>query len=105
MTSRCLVCQSVKVGAEAIAGMCRQMQAWADRVGKPKLSNRVLVPEGLSEQVERMAFEDLAAAFRISKKQERGAVTEQIKSRVMESLSADADGPMHPPVMVSMAFK
>lgn len=43
--------QSIRVGAEAISGMCKQMKEWADRVGKPKSQNKILLPEGLQEKV------------------------------------------------------
>jgi hypothetical protein len=44
--------QAVGAGQAVIAGMCRDIEAWAARVGKPKrTSELVLPPEGLDEAV------------------------------------------------------
>jgi len=94
--------ESVRVGAEAISSMCKQMAEWAARVGKPKSTDLVLPPEGLREKVEELALEDLAQVYTIGKKQERGMATEVVKQRVMAALVRE-DGPTE--MQVSVAFK
>jgi len=97
--------ESIQVGADAISGMCEQIQAWADKIGKPKSKNLVLMPENLNQEVEAMVVEDLDKAFRISAKQERGQAMAEIQARVMEAFSTSEDGPRHQGSYVSRAFK
>lgn len=96
--------EAVRVGEAAISSMCKQMAAWAKRVGKPKSTELVLPPEGLDQQVDELALAELREVFKIGKKQERGMATEVIKSRVMKALvKAEAGGPTEQ--QVSTAFK
>ena len=44
--------QAVATGHAAIASMCRQIEAWAAEVGRPKRTEDLLLPpEGLDERV------------------------------------------------------
>mmetsp|Transcript_41684 Transcript_41684/g.98898 ORF Transcript_41684/g.98898 Transcript_41684/m.98898 type:complete len:797 (-) Transcript_41684:385-2775(-) len=97
--------ESVRVGAEAVSTICKHIQAWADKVGKPKSTDLVLPPQGLEAEVRAMAKEGLDRSFRIAGKQERGRATDAVKEAVFKWLVEDPDGPMHPEVHVSTAFK
>jgi polyribonucleotide nucleotidyltransferase len=56
--------QAVAAGQAAISSMCKQLTAWAAKVGKPKRTERVLPPAGLKEALTELASAQLQQAYR-----------------------------------------
>ena len=56
--------QAVQAGQEAVAGMCRQMEAWAAEVGKPKRKEGLVhPPQGLEDKVKNLVGAKLRGAY------------------------------------------
>jgi polyribonucleotide nucleotidyltransferase len=53
---------------EAVAKACREIEAWAKEVGRPKKMDKlILSPEGVEEAVEAAVGPELAAAMAIGR--------------------------------------
>jgi len=83
---------AVEKGHEAVADACRDIEAWAEEVGRVKNEAAVLVaPEGVDDEVRALVGAELAEAMAISVKQTRGAAVEGIRARAIESLAGGDD--------------
>lgn len=78
---------AIEKGHEAVAKACKDIKAWAEQVGRPKMTEKMLVaPEGVDAAVAEAVGADLATAMAIGPKQQRGAAVEQVRNRAMEAL-------------------
>ena len=56
--------RAVQAGQEAVAIMCRQMEAWAAEVGKPKRKEGLVhPPKGLEDKVNNLVGAKLRDAY------------------------------------------
>ena len=58
--------QAVELGAAAVAEQCREIEAWAARVGKPKRGEDALSTAALEARIEALCAAELEAAYRHS---------------------------------------
>lgn len=100
------------LGQAAIGETCRDIEAWAQEIGKSKRVEELRpLPEGLYESAYSMISNDLEAAYRnISGKKERGEVVAALKARVSSALVSnnsrdDGVGPVYDSASVSIAIK
>ena len=78
---------AIEKGQEAVAKACKEIEAWAAVVGKPKMMDKlIVVPEGVDDAVEALVGGDLAKAMLIPIKQERGAAVGACRERAVEAL-------------------
>lgn len=82
----------MRVGQEAIAGMCKSIAKWAEEVGSPKqLNGLVTPPEGLDNNIAQLATAELENAYRtITSKQERGEAVGALKYRILEQFKSSS---------------
>lgn len=80
--------QAVALGQDAIAEVCRGIEAWAAQVGKPKRAEELLLPPpGIDERIEALIGADLEAAYRtIAGKKERGEAVGALRDAVKAQL-------------------
>lgn len=99
--------EAIRVGHEAIQGMCTSIDAWAERVGKAKRTDLVVPPQGLDELVQELVGERIEGVYRsIPSKQERGAAIGELKDEAKQRLAAcDGGEAAFAELDVSQAFK
>ncbi|KAF6256365.1 putative polyribonucleotide nucleotidyltransferase [Scenedesmus sp. NREL 46B-D3] len=82
--------EAVAAGQAAISSMCRQLAAWAAKVGKPKRSERVLPPQGLKEALTELAAAGLEKAYRAGgRKEERAGAVSAIQAEAYATLKGE----------------
>ncbi|KAL0019747.1 hypothetical protein WJX77_011122 [Trebouxia sp. C0004] len=75
--------EAVGVGSEAIGSMCRSIAAWAEEVGKPKLSAEADDIQPIIDSIQEAVGSRFEEVYRNTHlKQERGAQIEAIRSEV-----------------------
>lgn len=67
------------------------MQAWADKVGKPKQDSMQPPPDWLKTRVETIDDGSMLAAYQIGKKQERGKEVAARRADIEEALADEAE--------------
>ena len=83
---------AIEKGHEAVASACRDIEAWAKEVGRPKKTEKMLVtPDGVDSAVVDAVGPELAEAMAISVKQVRGAAVEGIRNKAIELLTGGDD--------------
>ncbi len=99
------VLEALETGHEAIKKICAAIQQWQEKIGKPKLVDKlILIPEELKKEVIQIAKEPLEKAFKVSKKQDRETLMTEIKETVYEALSPELE-PRFKKTDVKIAFK
>ncbi|KIY96871.1 polyribonucleotidenucleotidyltransferase, partial [Monoraphidium neglectum] len=98
--------EAVGVGERAISKMCAEMEEWAAKVGKPKRTDRVLLPAGLEERVIALTRDAVEAAYRApTAKDVRTAAVEAARLAMVAAIEASGDFPGVTDVQLQMAFK
>ena len=83
---------AIEKGHEAVASACRDIEAWAAEVGRPKKTEKMLVtPDGVDGAVVDAVGPELAEAMAISVKQVRGAAVEGIRNKAIGLLTGGDD--------------
>ena len=83
---------AIEKGHEAVASACRDIEAWAAEVGRPKKTEKMLVtPDGVDSAVVDAVGPELAEAMAISVKQVRGAAVEGIRNKAIGLLTGGDD--------------
>lgn len=89
--------EAVRVGQEAVAGMCVAIERWAAGVGRLKRTDCLVAPpEGLDERIQALIGSELEGVYRtVRGKQERsdavGALRALARAAVAEEPAAEAD--------------
>ncbi|KAG2500423.1 hypothetical protein HYH03_001992 [Edaphochlamys debaryana] len=99
--------EALRVGSQAIASLCSQMEAWAAKVGKPKRTDSVVtVPDALVERLKGLVAEQLKKAYRTSlSKEVRSSAVGEAQARAQAVLAAESEAPAYTPLQISMALK
>lgn len=91
-----VMAEAVRVGAAAVAEVCRGVDAWAEKVGKAK---RAVTPEGgadgggeLLEAMGALLGSELAEAMAVREKKARGAALTACQGRVKAELETQHPG-------------
>jgi hypothetical protein len=84
---------AIEKGHEAVAQACREIEAWAAEVGRPKATAKMLVtPAEIDAAVAAAVGPECAEGMAISVKQQRGAAVERIRNKAVDMLLGTAAG-------------
>ena len=83
--------QGVRLGQEAISGLCSGIEDWAVRLGKKKMTEELRMhPVGIDEKVRELLGGRLENAYRtITSKKERGDVIAALREEVKDAMLAE----------------
>jgi polyribonucleotide nucleotidyltransferase len=100
------VIQAIETGQRAIHDFCHQLNAWREKVGKPKkLDTLRKIPHEVNTAVHAAAATLLDSALRISSKQEREKALAEIKETVIKTLLPEGEESKHSKVDVALSYK
>ncbi len=100
------VLNAIETGQVAIAKICHALAEWREQIGKPKMSGTMRVlPAELLDKVRELTGAKLKSAFEITKKEERSAMTSDIKSDLMQELCPAGCDHIWEAPSVGLAFK
>lgn len=100
------VIESIEMGHKAIREICHQLNAWREKVGKPKkLDTLRKIPHDLNTAVHATAGTLIESALRIASKQEREKTLAEIKETVMNTLFAEGQESSFNKVDALLAYK
>ncbi len=100
------VLDAIEMGQKAIREFCHQLSSWQKKVGKPKkLDTLRKIPHEVNTAVHAAAAALLDSALRISSKQEREKVLEEIKETVVKTLLPEGVETGHSKVDVLLSYK
>lgn len=100
------VIAAIEMGQKAIREFCHQLNAWREKVGKPKkLDTLRKIPHEVNTAVGAAASSLIEAALRIASKQEREKTLGEIKETVMAALLPEGEEPKHSKVDVLLSYK
>jgi polyribonucleotide nucleotidyltransferase len=100
------VLDAIEKGQKAIQEICHQLNAWREKIGKPKnLGTLRKIPHEVNAAVHAASQTLLESALRISSKQEREKTLEEIKETVLKTLLPENVETTHSKVDVLLSFK
>lgn len=100
------VLEAIEMGQKAIHDFCHQLNAWREKVGKPKkLDTLRKIPHEVNTAVHAAAATLLDSALRISSKLEREKVLGEIKETVLKTLLSEGQEPKYLKVDVLLSYK
>ncbi len=100
------VLEAIEIGQKAIHGICHQLNAWREKVGKPKkLDTLRKIPREVNALVHTAAEALITSALRISSKQEREKTLSEIKETVLKTLLPEGGEAKYSKTDVLFAYK
>jgi polyribonucleotide nucleotidyltransferase len=100
------VLEAIETGHKAIHEICHQLNAWREKIGKPKkLDTLRKIPQEVNTAVHNAAATLLESALRISSKQEREKTLGEIKETVLSTLLSGEGDSSVSKVDVALAYK
>lgn len=100
------VLESIEKGQAAIAGICKQLAHWREKIGKPKKRDTLhKIPHEVKNAVHASAATLLESALRISSKQEREKTLAEIQASVLSTLLAGKEESKQARADVLLAYK
>jgi polyribonucleotide nucleotidyltransferase len=100
------VLEAIETGHKAISHICKEISAWAAKIGKEKNRSTLrLIPKEVTTAVHDTASTLIDAALRIASKKEREKVLDEIKKTVIDTLLTNAPEPKPNQTDVLLAYK
>jgi polyribonucleotide nucleotidyltransferase len=100
------VIEAIEKGQKSIHEFCHQLNAWREKVGKPKkLDTLRKIPHELNTAVHAAAGALLEGALRISSKQDREKALAEIKETVIAALLPAGEEPKYSKTDVLLTYK
>lgn len=100
------VLEAIELGQKAIHDICHQLNAWREKIGKPKkLDTLRKIPHEVNTAVHSAAATLIEAALRIASKQDRETTLAEIKETVLKTLLPEGGETKHSKVDVLLSYK
>lgn len=100
------IIDAIETGQKAIQGICHQLEAWRQKIGRPKKKDTLrLIPDEVNHAVHSAAAALLESALRISAKKEREKTLAEIQESVVKTLLPEGEEAKHSKADVLLSYK